>query len=420
MNCPYCYTELPERGIFCPSCGQQARCKTCRDALEPNGLVCVMCGTPMVSTGETALKPTTPTAIAPNTIRFRETSKERTFDATLSDLAVSEVSQALGQFMAAGLGQPMRRRHLVNVAGSQVVEHPTPGTPLISQNNDREQSSSAQDIEQFTPGELTDESSEVKLLSRIFRGDGDLLRLHETRLKARSKRDAVRRVVLLCLYYYELKDRDKIERAMLVKLLQDSSLYDSNASRWINEAGELHIEDDFVSLREPGKDQAKAALREIFDSSIPDNWTIGTASQSRNRQKLGKDKQDSRTSDSGGQGKTGTQVPKKVAMWLKQWKDLGHTSQEYHAKLVGRSALEQALVGLWAIRLAGGETEGKTVSRDSLAIFIFQAFEIKLNGRSLERALKSTDAKDLVLRVKGVTFQISPSGQKRAQEIMSA
>ena len=82
---------------------------------------------------------------------------------------------------------------------------------------------------------------------------------------------------------------------------------------------------------------------------------------------------------------------------------------EGHAILKDKSNLEKGLFGLWAIRTAVGEA-GKEVSRTNLARFLWLAFEIRVGGSNLVRALRVKEAKDRVENVHGVTFQILPPG----------
>src|SRR5688572_33284598 len=44
-NCIYCSATLSEKGVFCPQCAKQSKCKNCGDLLEVNAKACVMCGT---------------------------------------------------------------------------------------------------------------------------------------------------------------------------------------------------------------------------------------------------------------------------------------------------------------------------------------------------------------------------------------
>ena len=76
--------------------------------------------------------------------------------------------------------------------------------------------------------------------------------------------------------------------------------------------------------------------------------------------------------------------------------------------------MDKGLVGLWAIRTAD-ETSGKVVTRGQLGQFLYEAFEIKADTRSIERALKSAKARGRVLAVKGTQFQITPQGMAHAR-----
>jgi hypothetical protein len=57
------------------------------------------------------------------------------------------------------------------------------------------------------------------------------------------------------------------------------------------------------------------------------------------------------------------------------------------------------------------------VSRDNLATFLYEAFEIKVDGRSLGRALESDAVRGKVLKVKRAGYQILPPGMDYAREM---
>lgn len=419
MQCLYCNQNLSERGLFCPSCGKQVRCRECRDVLEPNASACVMCGNPVDQGNSSANYAHNGQNLALNSIRFKETDKERTFDANLTDHAVSEVSQALGQFMAIDLRQGARKRQIVTLPNENIITQPPTELPLLQLDDNR--SAAERQPEQVTidqSSQALKHDSDDDKLRRVFRYDGAQIRLDETRLKAISKRDAVRRVTFLFLYAHDLKGHYQIERSALNKVLQDASLYDSNARAWIKTCTDLTIENEKITIRLTGKEQAKQILNEVLDPNVPNEWTLGTRStRSRTTQSInGDEAQEADSTTKHTQKKRGG-PSRKVTEWIKVWKEKGNQPHANHLKLKDRGLLDQGIVGLWAIRTTVGDNKGKVVSRSDLAQFIYEAFEIKVAERSLERSLKGN--KDYVIHVGGIRYQISPAGISYAQGIMT-
>jgi hypothetical protein len=96
-----------------------------------------------------------------------------------------------------------------------------------------------------------------------------------------------------------------------------------------------------------------------------------------------------------------------VRPWVVAWQGL-KLPVDGHALISDRPGVDKGVFGLWAIRRASPES-GKTVSRANLARFLWEAFEIKVDDKGLERAFaKGADGR--VARVSGATFQILPPG----------
>ncbi|HXQ34969.1 MAG TPA: hypothetical protein VN843_13225, partial [Anaerolineales bacterium] len=99
-----------------------------------------------------------------------------------------------------------------------------------------------------------------------------------------------------------------------------------------------------------------------------------------------------------------------------RWKALGILPNAY-ALLKSRSCAQQGIFGLWAIRKVSEDV--KVVSAKMLSNFLYHAFELKLNARTLENALKEESKKSekLVIHISGTRFQITPDGMAAAEKI---
>ena len=408
FNCPFCGTSLPLRAIFCKSCTKQVRCKTCKDLLEPDSLVCISCGT-RVGEGENlsvVKEPTKPALVSNmNTLEFDETRSSRSLRATLTDEAVRHLSDPFGMFMAGRVADGARknRQPLSPVFREVTTEHDQlPSFTASKSDNwqaDREAVISNRE-------QRTDKDK----LQKVFRYEGEQLRLYDSRLKATSKLDAARRLTYLLLYAYELEGRKSIPRDDLNEALKKVVLYDGNTSSWIGSSPDLSIEAGEVSLRLPGQEQAREVLEEVLNPEIPNTWVLGTSKASGS----GKSK-------TGGDGKvkTGSQRRQsgrtsKPDALLSAWSVAGLTI-DGHSVLKDRSLMDKGIFGLHAIRYAA-EDEGKIVSRGNLAGFLYEAFELKVDERNLSKALESEGAKGKVLKVTG-GYQIQPPGVKYAEQM---
>jgi RNA polymerase subunit RPABC4/transcription elongation factor Spt4 len=420
MSCPHCTTVLPERGFFCPGCGKQARCKSCRELLEPGAVVCVMCGVP-VEAGVASSPSSGQATQSPNTISYRETSRERTFEANLTDHAISEIAPALAPLVSYGLLRPQQRRQPTIIDAPKIVDNVPYQLPLPSDGMepDAPDEGSAEAIPLSAPPLPTQPEDDLARLRRVFRFDGDQIRLDETRLKAANKKSYIERLVFLLLYAHQLNGRSKVERSTLNGALKEADLFEPAAITFISSCPELSVEDGFVSLRLQARERAKTYLREVLDSSVENLWELGTKRAPRGKsassESLG-DATDKPESGVASGKKRG--APVKASVWAKKWRSIESDTRAYYDALQGRSLLDAGVVGLWVIRSTLGEGEGKVVSRGVLAQFILEAFEIKVDERSLERVLKAPESKAFVISVGGVKFQVTPSGIDRARAIL--
>lgn len=406
-TCPTCGTSLPERAIYCPSCAKQARCKACRDILEPNARACVSCGT-LLGSGDTTIQGSIASTPNPaiNTIEFQETTKGRSLRASLTDIAVGNLSESFGLFMSGRIttGGRNNRTTFPNTTIVEQRQLALTDLPTEVANSDQDQQ-----VVQLDPSEVTVSASDADKLRRIFRPEGDSLRLIETRLKATSKLDATRRVVYLFLYANELRGRDKVLRSEVNEVLKKAALYDNNASTWIGKSPDLSIDGDMVSLLLPGEEQARKILEEVLNPDIPNEWSFGSARASRS---IKNDGGSGGASSSNRQRSAGTS--KTVASWVVAWKELG-LPVDGHAVLKDRTRADKGIFGLWAIRRAVGDA-GKIVSRLNLSRFLYEAFELKVEERGLGQALESDAVKGKVLKVTG-GYQIQPPGVNYAQQM---
>ena len=284
-TCFSCQTELSEQVLYCKNCGTQVRCKNpeCRDVLEPHARFCGACGS---STEGSVVAPVvdvngnSESSHALNTLDFDETTKSRSLHAKLTDRAVESLSSSLGVYVGNHISVISRVRR-------------TPGHPtLITENQqlqlpgyDQEPIDHDGKVIDIEPSASASQppaaGTERENLRRFFSYDGDRLRLIDSRLKAKSKRDQGQRLAIMFLYAHELEDREKVPRASLNTILDEAKVNDGNIRFWIGKADEFLKDGNKIGLSVPGRERARKILAEALDSTIPDSWSLSSAPRAR-------------------------------------------------------------------------------------------------------------------------------------------
>jgi len=278
---------------------------------------------------------------------------------------------------------------------------------------DEEASSSINDrLKDHTEPDI--DAPELDKLKKVFRFSSDRIKLIDSRLKASSQRNFVQRLSLLFLYAHEIVGRDQVQRSELNAILNEASVYDPNARQWIANSRELIIEGDLLSLSVPGRELAGQFLAEVLASNVPNRWALGGVRQGRGPKSATSDDGSLNTASKPSRRRSGG-ISKKAEQWVSAWKAL-ELPVSGHDVLKDRSLADRGIFGLWAIRRAVSD-DGKVVSRSELAKFLGAAFEIFVEERSLERALRAKDIKDKVHNTTGTKFQILPPGMAHAEHI---
>jgi len=417
LACPYCGSNLSDRAFFCGACDRQARCRECRELLQPEARICVVCGvaTKGLNNSLSVINGASQLSPAVNKLDYEQTRISQSFHASLTDEAISNIGNSLAAFVTGRITEPISKARRISPDIMPVIEDQgvfVPGSSDLAEETPKQ----LQLMTALLASEVQADSDQEKLL-QIFRHDGDRLRLDETRIKASHKADAVQRLTLLLLYAHEVEGRDSISRAELKAELEDTGLYDGNSRRWVANCPDLHVDDSSVRLRIPGRERAHEILGQVFDANVPNKWPLGSAPRKRSSKQGGASEGEAED-NAKPKSRKGSTLPKKVERWMKAWENLNQPVAP-HSLLETLSPLDKGLFALWAIRLAANE-DGKEVSRPLLARFLWEAFEVKIDERTLERALVDSGAKSKASRVRGVTFQILPSGMDHIKQMMDS
>lgn len=246
MTCIYCSTSLPEKAKFCSNCTKQVKCKVCNEALEKNAAVCIECGEVpgnLTRSSENV-----------NTIEYSETRGTRLFKASFTD----EVGHNMGNAFVAFMGGKIESKKAIsNVVNNTLRE--------------------SQNITEDTDYLEVQPNNELDMMRKIFNDSGSKISLSETRLKAKSKRDAGIRLAIIFLYYKYHAGHIEVPRKELTSIMQDASLEDGNWRHWLVNNNLVGIKDDLVELKAPGREEAKKYVTEILDSAIEDQWKLGSS-----------------------------------------------------------------------------------------------------------------------------------------------
>lgn len=409
--CRSCRSEIDEDD-FCGHCGEQARCSTCHASLKANKRFCGKCGTEVGLTGADGAAPDAafaPTPAGMNTIEYREDRASRSLRATFTDETASNLVTPLTAALGGRITVPTPRSRVVPSSSSAIIDAEALSLPAPS-----DDTGDKSDILPPVANTQAATESEVDQLHHVFRYDSDHLQLIESRLKAANQMDYARRLTYLFLYAHSLDSRERIPRADLNAALKDAGVYDSNTLNWVRKSPELLVEGAMVGLRVSGREKAKDTLAQISNPHAHDDWLPGTASKATSKArsvKAGATSQDTPTPKRRASGRAKS---KDVGGWVKAWKARVITID--HAMLEGWSPTDKGIFGLWAIRTVD-EDSGKIVSRGKLARFLYEAFEVRANERSLERGLGQPAAKGKVIHVEGTRYQITPTGMGYARQM---
>lgn len=273
--CPSCNNELSERALYCPICGAQAKCKVCRELLDPKANFCVSCGTP-VGEGSPVQRERTNYVRAEsshNIIEFNEDAKSRHFRAEVSDTAINSVSQPLAAFLGMRIGRPANRAQ----------RQPGNLDEVITDGADDVRAYESDPHPVIEGAKALPVHSDLEVLRRIFRRTGDnKLMLSDSDLKQQdSQRDFVKRLSVLFLYAHELEGQETVARADLHAALSDAKVYDSNARVWMKETNLIDLAENSVKLTLPGREYPRQVLKECLDPQIEGTWSLGSKTRQR-------------------------------------------------------------------------------------------------------------------------------------------
>ena len=401
MDCPYCSAQLSEISTFCKECGEQVRCKACRNPLEANARFCGECGTALGEKSADGIVSANLANAPRNTIRFEETPKLRSLHADLTDESVANLSDAMIYAFGGMLGS---KRPPLKPDSPLLV----PRSPLALDNPSNPEDPEILEGEVQSPENA---EPEFKRISKIFSfNESGIATLENPELKAKNQRDFVRRLTHLFLYAHHLRGREKVPRAELNAVWKAAKVDDSNARKWLVGAqATIKFEEDLLSLNDPGKREAKSAVNDFFNTQDEKNWKVGTKGNRSGAKK--KEENESSPASSSNKPKS-TSTSQDVLGWITQWKIIAPDT-DVHSIIQSKTLAEKGLLGLWAICKTTNNFES-VVSRGKIAQFLNLAFGMKVtDGGPFGKAIEGNGGK--VNKVTG-GFQLLPAGKVYGEE----
>jgi hypothetical protein len=407
-NCVYCSAILSAKGVFCPQCAKQSKCKNCSELLEINTKACAVCGTLIGEGNSTSVSQLNQNHFD-NIFELTETSE---FEGRKSsrNMRLGCSNEAVSNF-----GEFVERR----IRGAQAIgsnetatnNYPNGKTalPPAESFEDFEENHDAIEIPQTKNPDIN-HSSEKEILHQVFRKYENRWKLDEIELNAKNKIDYARRITFLFLYFNDLEGRSKTPRSELNSILEDSTVYDGNFRDWISSERAIDKnDDDTLTLNAGGRRKAKECIKNLSENTVTNPWLPGATPKSSSKTSSSENEIKDVTKK-----RTGKKNPK-TSVIFEKWKSL-NLDVDGHKLFSTKSALDKGLLGLWAIRKAMGD-DVKVVSSTQLHNFLFKAFEIKVHSRSLENALISDEAKTKATKISGTSFQILPPGVDYIEQI---
>jgi hypothetical protein len=420
QSCPSCKGNLLDHGTHCPSCGVQARCKSCKELLTFGISFCVNCGTQIGEAGLTQVNGNGEHTTGPvfNIIEIDRDTRSSHFRAKVTDDAINSLSNPLTMYLAGQAGLPVRRSQQPNVTDVTTDEQQPllPGLAAEDGDQSAQEKAVGTGTQKALPAPKA-EGSEIERLKELFRARDGELRLEEPQLKATGKLDYAQRLTYLFLYAHEKEGHESVLRSALNTILERADVLDAHAGAWIKKETKIVKEEDgaVVRLNAGGRREALKYLEEAFDPERTEDWLPGESNSMRSSKAGATGDKSANQAAKPSKGKA-ERKSKVKTVWLPKWKAL-KLNVDGHSLINKRQLGEKGMFGLWAIRKALGDEAGKVISRRHLTDFLYHAFDIDVDESHLARALKAKDMKDKVLHVGGTKFQILPPGMSAAEKI---
>lgn len=417
--CPSCRGKLPERGCYCPNCASQARCAVCREILEPGANACVECGALLdISNSGLAANGKLHSTPGLNRIRYEETKTSRSLDAEFTDTAVDSLSGPLASALTERPYVQGPRRSPGTTPQQTGPEVAQLGIPTIEQEAiiDATNYVTVEGTNNINPVAATPSGHtdpDLERLSSVFRQTGDTMVLDNSQLNARNKADAIRRLTYLALYFCEVRGEAKVSKERILNLARDIGWFDNNTSKVFNNAADLSVNGEQVSLRSTGRKVAQDFLKEIDNPTVVEPWSPGSSPRRTRSGRSSAKQETGSTKTPKATRQAMSNESKKVNGWLESYKSL--PNQPSHKLLYGKSVAEQGMVALWCIRKATDDAD-KVVSTYLLAKFILVAFESKVDRGNLGTQLKKR--KEEVVHLGKTQFQLNQTGMDYVDNIL--
>ncbi len=204
-----------------------------------------------------------------NRFRYRATTRSVEIEADFTDATAESFSQLLAGLASPAItGQPVVTSN-VNPVVDTSARLAAPASNGTSETDTTEPDEAEPPVVDSHNGQLS------QVLRPIFTVKDDRLLFDTTALKAKSRRDYVKRAVYLYLLGSAALGRPSVPRGDITEVLKERRVYDGNARSFLSADPKLRRDEDSIELTAESRAEAEQYAKDVSDSSLPDKWRPG-------------------------------------------------------------------------------------------------------------------------------------------------
>ena len=353
-----------------------------------------------------------------NRFRYRATTRTVEFEADFTDETAATIGQLMTGLVRPGItGQP--------VATSEVNPVVDTSARLAAPPNNGTSEADVTDPGETEPRVVGSHNGQLpQVLQSIFTVRDDRLLFDTTALKAKSRRDYVKRAVYLYLLGSEALGRPSVPRGEITEVLKERRVYDSNASGFLSTDPKLRRDEDSIELTGESRAEAEQYAKDVSDSSLSDKWRPGKQnSQKSTAKQSGASQEDaggtqSAPKKSKGAGEGRQPHGQVMASWLSSLKDSELKAKDIHKALQDAVLADKGLIALWSLHKIANVKD--TVAAGRLVTFLEDGFDVQVHRGNLERALGNLKKKEshLLISGGGTKYKITHSGVEHVEKML--
>lgn len=119
LICSSCNTAVSEQALFCHQCGEQVRCKSCREVVAAGARNCTACGTAVAAVAQI------PSRAGLNVIKLRESKDERVYEIEFTNEVGKEIKEVVADLLRGKIGNSVHQPLTFRESTDQPADQPT-------------------------------------------------------------------------------------------------------------------------------------------------------------------------------------------------------------------------------------------------------------------------------------------------------